>query len=126
MARDVSNCARQVTDLDTRRKSYSSEEIRARVSEVLAVALAKLKDEAPDLVSAELHQAPQSGDGTAIIINVKMATGHSRIIINVPPDGACRPLHPDRIGGCGNIFDESFERVLAAVIFRATSSRDRS
>jgi hypothetical protein len=109
--------------LNKKRKSYSSDEIRTRVSEVLAVALTKLKGDAPELVSADLHHAPQSGDGTAIIINVKMSTGHSRIIINVPPDGTCRPLHPDRIGGCGNIFDDSFERVLTAVIFRAASAQ---
>jgi hypothetical protein len=126
MARDVSKRGRQVTDLETKPKTYSSDQIRARVSEVLAVALTKLKDDAPDLISADLHHAPQSGNGTAIIINVKLATGDSRIIINVPPDGACRPLHPDRIGGCGNIFDETFKRVLAAVIFRATSSRDHN
>jgi hypothetical protein len=111
-----------LTTVNATGRNYSTEQIRARMAEVFPMALTKVRADTPAFVSADLHHAPQSGDGTAIIINVKMANGLSRIIINVPPDGECRPLHPDRIGGCGNIFDNSFERVLTAVILRAISA----
>ncbi len=108
---------------DEARKGYSSDEITARVSEVLPAALAKAKSDAAELVSANMEHAPQSGPGTAVVIALTLDDGETRIIINVRPDGGCRPVHP-RIEGCGNIFDDAFDRVLTAVILRATSSRD--
>jgi hypothetical protein len=106
------------------RENYTFDKIRKRVAGMLLLASSKARADVPELIWAELHPLPQRGDPRGLLIRLKMVDGYSRVIIKVRPHGTWKVIHPVRIDGCGNIFDESFDQVLADVIPRAASFRD--
>jgi len=91
---------------------------------MLLLASGKAKSDVHDLISAEAHPLPHSGDPRGIVIRLKMIDGYSRVVMVVRPDGTWKVMHPAGVDDRGNIFDESFDRELATVLLHAAAFRD--
>ena len=120
----VGNRASGVPEQWPERQSHSFDKIRTRVAGMLLLASGKVQADVPELISAELHPLPQRSGQRGLLVRLKMVDGYARLILKVRPHGTWKVIHPAGIDVNCNIFDESFDGNLAAVIRRAASFRD--
>jgi hypothetical protein len=104
-----------------RQKTYGRDEIRDRFAEVMhSESVLELRSLGTLGVSVIRAKVPGA------LVSIQSTNDPKRkIVVYVHPDGGVWPLYPEVMGGGGNAFESSFERVLAMIIRKGLTTGKR-